>query len=213
MRSRGTTTRGFSSSGQATVIGLAVGLTGLAGLGGCSGGPEPTPSVTWTPVYESPWPESTPTPTPTPTDAAAIPPERPAAMDEVSIAGAEAFATYYLELYPYVFATGDLETYRTHSHPECIFCADVISTAEAQRAAGGHTEGGLVDVQEVTALEVDPGKWWAVSMEVVEASLVDVDGDGTVINQAAEAAYHLDLAVVRESGTWLMREVSHEVTG
>ena len=156
--------------------------------------------------------EPSPTPTPTPTDPAAVPPERPEAMDTVDVAGAEAFATYFIELFPYAYATGDTDAFRAHSHPECIFCADLISKAEAQAAAGGHTEGGLIEVQEVTALEVDPGRWWGVSMEIVEASLVDIDKDGNIVTEAPGAAYHLDLAVVRENGIWLMRAVSHEVT-
>ena len=63
----------------------------------------------------------------------------------------------------------------------------------------------------MTALEVDPGRWWGVSMEIVQAPLVDVDRNGNVVSETAETAYHVDLAVVRENGAWLMREVSHEV--
>jgi len=191
------------------MAGLAAGVVVVGGLAGCTGGPdEPswTPTV-WTPEETV---EPSPTPTPTPDDPAAIPPERPAAMDTGDTAGAEAFATYFIELFPYVFATGDVDAFRAHSHPECVFCTDVIATAEAQTGAGGHSEGGLIDIQEVTALEIDPGKWWGGSVEMVQAAVVDIDRDGNVVTEVAETAYHVDLAIVRENGIWLMREVSHE---
>lgn len=106
----------------AIVVGLAVGPTV-----GCTPDPGPTPSTSPSAV-DSPSPTVTPTPTPTPD--ASVKPERPAAMDEVSAAGAEAVAVYFLQLYAYVYATNDLTEWRALSHPECIFCASVITNVE-----------------------------------------------------------------------------------
>jgi len=213
MRRRGTTTvRGLSARVTARwVAGLAAGGMVAGGLAGCTGGPdEPswTPTV-WTPEESV---EPSPTPTPTPTDPAAIPPERPAAMDTVDTAGAEAVAAYYTELFSYVFATGDLDTYRALSHPDCIFCADVIRQVEEQQAAGGHTIGGLTDVQSVRALEVDPGAWWTVDIEMVQRASLDVDAEGAVVKEVPEKTFHLDIAVVFTSGQWAVRAVDHQRT-
>src|SRR5665647_3280455 len=134
---RGTTTRRAMSA--LVAVGCVAGLG--AGVAGCSGDPGPTPTVT-----EEPSPSPTPTPTPTPD--ASVKPERPAAMDVADSAGAEAAAVYFLELFPYVFATNDLTEWRPLSHPECIFCADVIRQVEEQAAIGVHTVGGLITVSE-----------------------------------------------------------------
>ena len=103
------------------VLALAVGA-----LAGCTGG-DPAPD--WTPTTATPIAHPTPTPS---ADPATVKPERPAAMDTFDSAGAEAVAVYYMQLYPYVFATGDLTEWKTLSHPECIFCSDVARQVQEQ---------------------------------------------------------------------------------
>lgn len=212
MHSRGTTTRGLTAAlGRVRLAGVIAVVLAVAGLSGCTGDdPAPTPPATSAPAEQTPSP--TPTPTPTPTDPAAVPPERPEAMDTVDTAGAEAFATYFIQLFPYVNASGDLAAFESYSHAECIFCANAITQARAQTEAGGHREGGFIEVRSVTALEVDPGVWWAVSMDILEAPLEDIDTTGAVVSQANQTAYHLEMSVVRANGMWQMREISHEVT-
>jgi len=191
----------------AGVVALVVTLGGVIGfLSGCSGGPEPTPSVTWTPVYESPWP----TPMPTPTDFAAVAPVRPAAMDEVSNAGAEAVAVYFLELYPYAYATNDLAEWRALSHPECVFCASVVTNIEEHVAANRRAEGGELTITLVNSLEVDVGEWWTVDVELIESPVRVLDVDGAVVSgQPDTITLHMDLAVIRQEGQWLVREISY----
>jgi len=133
-------------------------------------------------------------------------------MDEVSAAGAEAAAVYFLQLFPYVFATGDLEDYRALSHPECIFCADVIRQVEEQAAIGVHTVGGLITVSETSSTEVDPGRWWSVDAEMVQHPSQDFDANGQVVREVPEKSFHMDLAVVFENQQWVIRAVSHERT-
>src|SRR5450830_1247918 len=120
-------------------------VAGLA-VAGCTPDPGPTPSASPSAVVS---PAVTPTPTPTPTPDASVKPERPAAMDEVSAAGAEAAAVYFLQLFPYVYATNDLTEWRELSHPECVFCASVITNVEEQVAAGKQSIGGLIQVDSV----------------------------------------------------------------
>lgn len=42
-------------------------------------------------------------------------------------------ATYFMNLYPYSVATGDLGEWRGLSHPSCEFCAELIGDVEAYR--------------------------------------------------------------------------------
>src|SRR5665648_726818 len=143
---RGTTTRRAMSA--LVAVGCVAGLG--AGVAGCSGDPGPTTTTTVTvTVTEEPSPSTTPTPTPTPD--ASVKPERPAAMDVADSAGAEAAAVYFLQLFPYVFATGDLDEYRALSHPECIYCTNVIAGVQEIIAAERHSVGGLEQISDVVS--------------------------------------------------------------
>ena len=202
---RGTTTQ--RAMGGLVAGGFVIGLAG--GLAGCSGdpGPTPVPSVT-----EEVTPSPTATPTPTPTPDASVKPERPAAMDVADSAGAEAAAVYFLQLFGYVFATNDLAEWRPLSHPECIYCADVIRQVEEQAAIGVHTVGGLITVSETSSMEVETGRWWSVEAEIVQHSSQDFDASGQVVREVPEKSFHMDLAVVFEGEHWVIRAVSHERT-
>ena len=134
-------------------------------------------------------------------------------MDEVSAAGAEAAAVYFLQLYPYVYATGDLDEWREMSHPECVFCSSVIANVEEQVAAGDHSVGGLVSISTVSSTEVDTARWFSVSAELVQAPSQRVDPGGNAVEDFPEAkAYRMDIAVVREGNQWAIRELSHTRT-
>jgi len=204
---RGTTTQ--RALGGLVAGGFVIGLAG--GLAGCSGdpGPTPVPSVT-----EEVTPSPTPTPTPTPTPDASVKPERPEAMDVADSAGAEAAAVYFLELYAYVYATNDLTEWRALSHPECAFCTSVITNVEEQITAGQHCTGGLVDVSDVSSLEVDPGRWWTIDVDLIQATSQKLSAEGELVEDFPEAkSYHMDLAVISDAGVWTVRAVDHEETG
>jgi hypothetical protein len=202
---RGTTTQRAVSA--LVAVGFVVGLAG--GVAGCTNYPEPshlpTPSVEVT--------DTTPTPTPTATSDAAIKPERPAAMDAADSAGAEALAVYFLQLYAYVYATNDLTEWRELSHPECIFCASVIDNVEAQISAGQHCTGGLINVVDVSSLEVDPGRWWTVNVDLTQATSQKLNAAGELVEDFPEAkSYRMGLAVIYNNGVWSIRAVDHQET-
>ena len=203
---RGTTTRRAISA--LVALGCVGGLG--AGVTGCTSRPGPTTTPTPT-VTEEPTPSPTPTPTPAPD--ASVKPERPAAMDVADSAGAEAAAVYFLQLFPYVFATGDLEDYRALSHPECIYCTSVTDGVETMFAARQHSVGGLNTISAVSSTEVDPGRWWSVDVDLVQAPSQTLDVNGTVIEDFPDTVgYHMDIAVVYETDRWVVRELSHTET-
>lgn len=172
------------------VAGAAV-VAALA-LTSCTGQAEDPPTTTPA-TSAAPSPSATPTDTPTPD--AATPPERPD-MSQVDAATAEAVAVYFMELYPYIFATGDLTDWDALSHPECIYCADV-SSAVAALTAEDLSDGGVVDLLEVSSTETTPGSWWLVQIALRQGTAAG--GDGVIYDAA--------VIVVHEGAGWLIRGV------
>ena len=181
------------------VAGAAVVAT-LA-LTGCTGQAEDPPTTTPA-TSAAPSPSATPTDTPTPD--AATPPERPD-MSQVDAATAEAVARYFLELYPYVYATGDLTEWRALSHPECIFCASVITNVEEMVAAGKSADGGEVTAA-ITAAELSPGTF-AIGGSVDQASGIEYDPAGVVIGESTGGSHEVAMNLVSTPTGWLVRAV------
>ncbi|WP_246857937.1 DUF6318 family protein [Oerskovia sp. KBS0722] len=131
-------------------------------------------------VSEEPSPTPDPNPTPTPTPAGPVKPERPADMDRTDQVGAAAAATYFLELYPYVMATGDLTEWDAMTWAElCSFCT-ASRDRQLQRAAASETyEGGQVSVDVEQSFPLDTligGYPLDIRLEQAEAVIRDAAG-------------------------------------
>ena len=186
----------------AIVLGaLAAGFAASIALAGCSEEPSTPPT---TPPATTADPSPTPTPTPTPTPDAATPPQRPD-LTTVDAATAEALATYFLQLYPYVYATGDLTAWRELSHPECIFCASVITNVEQMLADGQHWQGGettIDSVETVAALT----EAFNIAVALTEAPSERIDPNGKTTETSAGGSNVIHLVVTADGGDWLVRE-------
>jgi len=155
-------------------------------LGGCTGSAQPaptTPPAAATSVAPSP----TPTPTPTPSVDVAVPPVRPEAMATPGADGAAAAASYFISLYPYVYATGDLTEWRLLSDPACEFCAMVDGEVEDLHGRG-HRVVGPFAVLSTSGRELEASRWYSAEavVDIGESSefdrqghLVKTDGAGT----------------------------------
>ena len=163
--------------------------------------------------------QATPTPTPTATGslsaqeqalretALSTPkPERPAGMDENTPEGAIATGEYFLSLYPYMHATGDLSDWQAMSTPDCGFCNSVIT-----KVTKLHDAGGWVDPwpQEAVAThygvaDEDPNVW-VVTFHLSHETGVRHDGSGgTSTVKAEDITFLLQL---RWTGhTWTVEE-------
>ncbi|WP_182112669.1 DUF6318 family protein [Actinotalea sp. JY-7876] len=186
---------------------LLIGVCAVGGLAGCTrDSVEPTPVPT---VSSNPTATATPTPTPT-TPPEAIAPERPAAMDEVSVAGAEAAAEYFLQLYPYVYATGDLSKWNDLSDPECVFCQSVVRNVQEQVAANHTSSGSAIDVLEVLAWEINVGRYGA-TITANEGPSKEFDEGGEVVSERTESQKHLITYALRHDGAgWRVLELDVE---
>ncbi|RAX24289.1 MULTISPECIES: DUF6318 family protein [unclassified Actinomyces] len=141
---------------------LAICLTVL-GAGCANATNRTTYTPTWTPPATA---SASATPTLSPEDAAArttaLAMEPPAPYTpEFTPEGAATAATYFLELVPYVGATGDLVAFEDMSGDNCEFCNGVGAEASEMHDAGGWTDPWE---QEITPLDgwvdnADPNRY------------------------------------------------------
>ncbi|MBO9554948.1 DUF6318 family protein [Cellulomonas sp.] len=153
---------------------LAVALL-TATLAACTGSAPADPTTAPTTSASAPADEATPSTAATP-EASATPtdessPAAPAALKQpASAEGAQDVSRYFMELYPYVLRTGDVEPWTTLSSPDCTTCSAVTEGA----ADPDPTSKQAVDIRSVTATEDSPGSF-SVSMDMYETPRVAPD--------------------------------------
>lgn len=188
--------RGTTAARAAVLMVMAASLMGCA-----DGEPRETPPPI--PAYTPPSPEPTASEPPAPETVA---PERPAAIDEPTVEGAEALAWYFLDLYGYAYATGDLAEWNRLSHPECQFCMTVAESVSAQLANGHTSQGGGITVEAFVVDSVTEG-FAIVSGRVVQESATVVDGTGAVIEETGSEALDVLIAIEELDRAWRFREL------
>ena len=133
-------------------------------------------------------------------------------MDDVSVDGAIATATYFLQLFPYALNTGDLTDWNRLSHPECIFCAGLADEVKRQNGLSEHQVGLATSIASATGVEVTAGTFFDVDLDLTQGPWQVVDAAGAVVEQSAPTkVMHVHMNVVRDSGLWLVREAQTDL--
>ncbi|WP_110851692.1 DUF6318 family protein [Georgenia satyanarayanai] len=162
--------------------------------------PEPSPTTT-TEETTSPAPGPTPWPEPT----------RPEEMERDDIEGAEAAARHFMQLYAYIFATGDLEQWASMSDPECRFCAGAAERVEELFSDGGYATGGAFDVEEVETQESgDADGAVLIALTGTEAPSKEYSRDGIEIRALEGGGATYTFALARERDGWIVIDGSVE---
>lgn len=197
------------------MLACVAGVLAAGALTGCteSNGVEPIPApsasgpdATAEPTEGPPGePTGGPTETATPEPPEVVKPTPPDAMRRDDVAGAEAAAVYFTELYPYVYATGDLAEWKAMSHSECKFCASVVENVEKLRAAEQHLEGGAIGIVVVDGREPLPdNEFYRVDVHFRQGQTFTVDREGrTPRSKSGEAL--LIYAVHFDKDRWIIR--------
>lgn len=177
------------------------------------GGPDPTDpvpaptesaTVDTTPTTESP---SSPGPEPWPE------PVRPEAMDRDDADGAQATAEYFMALYGYIFATGDLTEWTEMSHADCIFCAGAAERVTALHDSGGYAVGGEFTIDDVIVLEPDAeDDAFRVGLIGEEAPSHEYSSSGALLGSIPGGRAQYNFALSENNGRWQILEGSAEVT-
>ncbi|WP_454042589.1 DUF6318 family protein [Cellulosimicrobium sp. Marseille-Q8652] len=125
---------------------LGLGVVVAVGMlvAGCTGEEPVEPEPSTSTAEESA--EPTEEPEPSPTETGPVKPERPAAMEQKDAEGAAAAAEYFIELYPYVMATGDTAEWQAMSLETCEPCSGFIDQASTIASRGDVFEGGKISV-------------------------------------------------------------------
>nr|WP_277818624.1 DUF6318 family protein [Cellulosimicrobium arenosum] len=180
---------------------------------GCTADEAPKQEPNTSKVETKPAPELTEEPEPTETGPAK--PERPAEMEKDDVNGAAASAEYFLELYPYVMATGDTAEWESMSYDGCKSCAGLIDQAEKIKKNGDIYAGG-----EVAVVVPAPGKYvrdddtgiFPLDIEYSQEpmSISDASGEEVFSSSGGKSGRRVEMG--RQGGEWIVVGIT-DLTG
>ena len=182
---------------RARAAALAAALAAPLGRAACGTG-EPITE----PTSAAPSVSATPSASPS---AAIEKPDRPAAIDENTQAGAEAAAVYFLELDSYMQATGDTTEWEAMSHETCDFCAARLEQAREITEAGDTFSGGETRASVRKTYSQDPVTGiWPIDVRVdTQTSTITASGGETVFESHASTT-EARVEVAQKDGTWVV---------
>jgi len=184
----------------------AVAVVGLAAVG-CTGPTTHAASPSASPVS---WGAS---PTPSAVEPTPNPPVPSAAMSSPSADGALAAAEYYMGLYVYSLATGDLAGWRTMSAADCKFCNGVIQDVEHLIAVGHTVSSAPLEFRSGYGTEVAPGELYGANFDASQDAWTELDSSGAVVTTGPASEVSMDFAIAWQNDGWLVRQVDvHEAT-
>jgi hypothetical protein len=187
------------------IAGLFV-VVGLA-LSGCTGS-SPDPEVTASSTGNSTG-NSTPAVSASPSPSVPTKPERPDAMERDDAKGAAAAAEYFIELYPYVMATGDTEEFEAMSHRACGFCDDALEQAKRIEERNYMYSGGdsKLSVTETYVRDEVTGIF-PLDVEISQKSSVisDQEGKDVHVSNAKDSESRIEMGI--RDGRWVVVTVA-----
>ena len=135
-------------------------------------------------------------------------PERPGNMDEDSPEGAVATGSYFVQLYPYVYATGDLEQWRAMTRQDCLFCGSVITNVTSLHDSGGWRDPWSQNIVKTTYLDPGPGSEYSrVDVTFDREATYTYDGTGAEPEVAEpHSGTVIIFAMKYVEGHWIIRE-------
>ena len=123
--------------------------------------------------------------------------------------GAAAAAEYFIELYPYVMATGDTEEFEAMSHRACGFCEDAIEQAERIKKRGFTYTGGYTELTVVTTYARDGVTGiFPLDVRIAQQSSLILDDDGKDIHLANDKVSESRVEMGLRRGEWVVVAVA-----
>ena len=127
---------------------------------------------------------------------------------ENSSEGAIATATYFVQLYPYVYATGDLEQWKSMSRQDCLFCNSVITNVKELHESGGWRDPWAQTVVQSGYSDPGPGSEYSrVDIAFDRDTTYTYDGTGGEPEVAEPHSYTVIIFAMKYTdGHWIIRE-------
>lgn len=166
----------------AVAFGAMALCVGLLAACGDSAVPEPSPTPATSSESTAADPASDYTIPPPPENV--YKPDEPD-LSVIDLESAYQLARYYLDLYPYVKATGDATEWDKYAHPECEYCAVVSEAAEAANSVGAWSDFNL-GVVEYATFRATGDVDYRIDFLVDRDEIVYYGPDGEVRTSAAE---------------------------
>ncbi|UJP40100.1 DUF6318 family protein [Cellulomonas palmilytica] len=195
-------------------------IVATLGLTACSGEqPDPGPTITTVAAPSpspTPTPSARPTPSPSPEAAefdASVPPKSPKGLSgPPSSDAALEVAQYFMSLFPYAQATGDLEAWNSLSGEFCDYCANAGDMVE-DLSEGQHSVGGRIEFTETRATEIRAGEY-GVLLRFTEHPSATLDASGAVVEDFPKTSRVVaDMHVVWRDGRWSIEAAAVDLRG
>ncbi|WP_350339515.1 DUF6318 family protein [Pengzhenrongella frigida] len=133
-------------------------------------------------------------------------------MDRDDAEGAIAAATYFISLYTYAFASGELDAWKAMSDPGCVFCSGLVSDIQTASDAGTRFTGGGLTVESSVAIPAEALNRFRIDLTVSQAPSETLDRSGSVTASSPGTGRATVTAVLEHSSEgWLVRAASTEV--
>lgn len=182
---------------RSSVVPAVVAVVLLWLVGACTDGGALGPTADPTPNIASPSPSAS--------APEALKPERPLVMDRDDAEGAAAAAEYFIELYPYVMATGDAAEFERMSHKACGFCSGTLSDARDIAADGKQYDGGATVATLIQTFERDELTGiFPLDFRVEQASARVVDPSGSQVTTTEAKVGDVRVEMGRLEGEWVV---------
>ncbi len=167
---------------------------GLLLAAGCTGMSDPSPSTT------SIGASSTSSPSPTPPATPSV----PAAARAHTEAGAEAFVRFYIDQLNLAWTRPSDAVLPPLSHPDCVSCKNMQSTAEDLAAHSQHYRSNPVAVVTAASFPGAPSGQQFVRLLLDQQEVDVVDESGKVMLTDQSKKLTRTVVVIWEGGAWLL---------
>ena len=130
-------------------------------------------------------------------------------MQQKDAKGAAAAAEYFIELYPYVMATGDTEEFEAMSHRACGFCDDALEQAEQIKEGGWAYSGGDSTLSVTQAYKRDELTGiYPMDTEITQEQSRISDPNGNKLDSVETTLFDRRIEMGIKSGEWVVVKVA-----
>lgn len=133
-------------------------------------------------------------------------PAWPVEAEQNDATGAQWAAIYFISLYPYVYATGDLTEWKEMSESSCGFCQNVIDKVTLLHENGGWRDPWQQDVTGTQYWDPNPGyEYSRVDVTLDSGAITSHSGDNSqfLTSEPVEGSI-LTLAMCYVNGRWMV---------